>query len=232
MSVRDTRKAITEPIARAVSARPRIDWTARTRGTILDAERYSRFVILMKRALPIAAGVIIMAVVAYALVPRGADRGGINFMPGSVGKVDNDLAMIKPRLTGADEKGNPFVITADAAIQDAKNTRRARLKNVQADMTMENQRWLNATAKTGFVDADAGKLRLDGGIALYTDQGYELHTSGMDVDLKKGFIYGHHTVTGQGPMGALKADRFTVDRNKQVIQLNGNVHTTLISGAK
>ena len=31
-----------------------------------------------------------------------------------LGQIENDLAMIKPRLTGADGKGNPFVITADA----------------------------------------------------------------------------------------------------------------------
>ena len=42
-----------------------------------------------------------------------------------LGQIENDLAMIKPRLTGADGKGNPFVITADAAIQDANNPKRA-----------------------------------------------------------------------------------------------------------
>ena len=36
--------------------------------------------------------------------------------------------MIKPRLTGADAKGNPFVITADTAIQDANNPKRASLQ--------------------------------------------------------------------------------------------------------
>ena len=43
-----------------------------------------------------------------------------------MGQLDNDLAMIKPRLTGADSKGNPFVITADAAIQDGAQSHAAR----------------------------------------------------------------------------------------------------------
>jgi lipopolysaccharide export system protein LptC len=221
-----------EPRVKSAAKRISIDWTARTRGTILDAERYSRFVIVMKRALPIAAGAVIMAVVAYSLVPRPSDRGGVNFEYGSMRKLDNDLAMIKPRLTGADSKGNPFVITADAAIQDGKNARRARLKNVEADLTTQNATWINANAAGGFIDADKQFLTLDGGISVFSDSGYELHTSAVDVDLNKSFLTGNHHVTGQGPQGAFEADRFTIDHKTQHIALIGNVHTTLYAGKK
>ncbi len=63
-----------------------------------------------------------------------------------LGSIENDLAMIKPRLTGADGSGNPFVITADAAIQDAKNPKRARLRKVEADLTTDKNGWVNANA--------------------------------------------------------------------------------------
>jgi lipopolysaccharide export system protein LptC len=226
-SAREPRKAIAEPLRDGI--RHSIDWTARTRGTILDAERYSRFVGVMKRALPIAAGVIIMAVVAYSLVPRPADRG-ISVAYSSYGRIDNDLAMVKPRLTGTDVKGNPFVITAESAIQDARNIKHAQLNKVEADMRLENNRWVDASATHGFVDADKGTLRLDGGISMFSDSGYELHTAAMDVDLRKGLMVGNNPVTGQGPMGAMAADRFTVDRIHQQIHLIGNVHTTIYKG--
>ncbi|HEY1710075.1 MAG TPA: LPS export ABC transporter periplasmic protein LptC [Rhizomicrobium sp.] len=226
MAARETGKAVVEPVVRA--PRPRIDWTARTRGSMLDAERYSRFVTWMKRALPLGAGIVVLAVVAYALVPRPTERG-VSLTYGSIDRIKNDLAMMKPRLTGADERGNPFVITADIAIQDKKNAHRAKMKKLEADTTLQDGRWLSATAENGFIDSDTGKLALDGGIAVFTDSGYELHTSAMDVDLKKNFFSGTHTVTGQGPTGTLKADRFWIDRRKQLIQLSGNVHTTLYS---
>jgi lipopolysaccharide export system protein LptC len=229
MAERNSRKAVAEPIERRRVSH--IDWSARTRGTMLDAERYSQFVVVMKRVLPVAAAIVVMAVVAYSLVPRPADRG-IKFFPGGVKTVDNDLAMMKPRLTGADDKGNPFVITAERAIQDARNSRHVRLEKVEADMTLDNQRWLSAMAETGFVNADAGKLTLNGGIAVYSDSGYELHTESMHVDLNKGLIAGDEAVTGQGPMGGLKADRFTVDRKHQQIHLLGNVQTTIYAGRK
>lgn len=210
--------------ATAMKGRRR-DWTARPRGTMLDAERYTRFVTLMKRALPIAALLLLAVVAIYAFQPRQHDRVAMTFE--KVGEVANDLAMIKPRLSGSDAKGNPFVVTADRAVQQGRNSRRAELFNVDADMTLDNERWLNATAAKGLFDADAKTLKLDGGISVFSDDGYELHTQSASFDLKKGFVHGEHPVRGQGPVGTMRADRFEVDKMQQQIRLYGNVETTI-----
>jgi lipopolysaccharide export system protein LptC len=201
------------------------DWSARPRATVLDAERYTRFVTLMKRALPIAALVLLAAVAVYTFQPRQQDRVAMTFE--RVGAVANDLAMIKPRLSGTDAKGNPFVVTADRAIQQGRNSRRAKLIDVDADMTLDKQRWLNVTAASGLFDADAKTLVLGGGISVYSDDGYELHTKTAHFDLKNGLVHGDHGVRGQGPMGTMSADTFSVDKAKQFIRLDGHVRTTI-----
>ncbi|HEX3810207.1 MAG TPA: LPS export ABC transporter periplasmic protein LptC [Rhizomicrobium sp.] len=222
---RSIKQAVVQTLGPVPAARGVRDWTARTRGSVNDALRYTRFVTIMKRALPLAAAAILAAVVAYSLQPRETSRVAMTFE--SIGKVDNDLAMIKPRLTGKDSDGNPFVVTADAAIQDPKNIHHAHLKNVEADMTMKKGGWMSATAATGYLDSDAHKLWLQGPIAVYSDDGNELHTPAAVVDLKAGVIHGTSGVSGQGPMGTMRADRFTVDRAKKTIQLNGHVHMTI-----
>ena len=218
---RSTKTAVAAPVA---PVKERRDWTARARGTALDALRYSQFVALMKRALPLAAAVVLAAVLVYSFIPRQPDRVTMTFE--SRGVFENDLSMIKPRLTGSDDDGNPFVITADIAIQDPKDIHRGRMKNIQADMTLDNGRWLNATATEGGFDMEAGLLKLHKGIAVYTDDGYELHTANVDIDMKKGRFHGPGTVTGHGPFGTLRADRFEVDHKKQLLHLAGNVHMT------
>jgi lipopolysaccharide export system protein LptC len=203
----------------------RLDWAAKSRGTMLDAEKYSRFVSIMKRALPMAAVVLIAAVVAYALQPRQQDRVTMTFE--SMREVDNDLAMIKPRLIGDDSDGNPFVVTADRAVQVGRNSRRARLENVEADMTIAKKDWLNATAARGLFDMDSNMLTLDGGLSVFSDTGYELHTQSATVDLKKSIVRGRNTVSGQGPIGTMRADTFVLDRAGGTLVLNGHVHTTI-----
>src|SRR5579872_1525946 len=120
---------------RASGEPARHDWTARARSTAMDALRYTQFVGVMKRALPAAAFAIIAAVLAFFFVARQPARLSMTYE--KMGTLENDLAMIKPRLTGADGNGNPFVITADAAIQDAKNPKRARLKKIEADLQLD-----------------------------------------------------------------------------------------------
>jgi lipopolysaccharide export system protein LptC len=215
---------------RASTLKPRRrDWSARPRGTMLDAERYTRFVTLMKRALPIAALVLLAAVAVYVFQPRQQDRVAMTFE--RVGEVANDLAMTKPRLSGTDAKGNPFVVTAERAVQLGHNSRRARLESVDADITLDKERWLNVTANNGIFDANARTLVLDGGISVFSDDGYELHTRSAHFDLKKGFAHGEKKVTGQGPLGTMSADRFEVDKTTQQIRLKGNVHTTFQKAA-
>lgn len=240
------RQAVAQTLGPAPAARTHRDWSARTRSSMGDALRYTRFVTIMKRALPLAAGAILAAVIAYSMQPR-QQQNKLPFTVQSMGTIDNDLAMIKPRLTGQDAEGNPFVITADAAIQDPTNIRRARLKNLEADMTLKAGRWLNATAQSGLIDTEAHMLWLQGPIALFSDDGNEMHTTAATVNLKTGIIQGDKPITGQGPQGTMRADHFRIQHAMPVskkpsdrqliaaarkpsptrIYLYGNVHMTI-----
>jgi lipopolysaccharide export system protein LptC len=206
------------------------DWSARTRTTAGEAQRYSRFVALMKRLLSLGAFLIIAAVLGFFFVQRLPRQLQMSYE--SLGRVDNDLAMMKPRLTGSDSKGNPYVITADMAVQDARDPKKASLKNMEADLALDKQRWLNARAKTGTVDMNTGQLELTDGIDVFTDEGYELHSHSASANLKQSVIHGHEPVTGQGPDGTLRADQFHADRATNILTLSGHVHMTLFGTKK
>jgi lipopolysaccharide export system protein LptC len=204
---------------------PQYDWSSRVRTTAKEALRYSKFVSLMKRLLSLGAFLIIAAVLAFFFVQRQPRQLTMSYE--MLGRVENDLAMVKPRLTGADAKGNPFVITADMAVQDAKNAKKASLKNLEADLALDRTSWINARARAGMVDMAAGRLELNGGIDLFTDTGYELHSASASMNLKQSVVHGHQEVTGRGPDGAFRADGFYADRNTNLLTLTGNVRMTL-----
>jgi lipopolysaccharide export system protein LptC len=206
------------------------DWSARVRTTAGEALRYSRFVALMKRLLSLGAFLIIAAVLAFFFIQRMPRQLQMSYE--RLGRVDNDLAMMKPRLTGADTKGNPYVVTADMAVQDAHDPKKASLKNMEADLALDKQHWLNARAKTGMVDMNTGQLELTDGIDVFTDAGYELHSHSASANLKQSVIHGHEPVTGQGPDGTLRADQFHADQTTNILTLSGHVRMTLIGAQK
>ncbi len=213
-----------EPVA-AAAPRPQRDWSSRVRSDAHQTERYSRFVTLAKRGLLIAAGVLIAAVLVYSLQPRQREQLAMGFQ--RLGIVNNDLAMVKPRLTGVNEEGDPYVVTAERAIQDRANAKRAWLINVDADVTLKDGTWVGSTAPHGLLDAAAQMLVLTGAVAIYSDKGYEVHTTIANVDMHSGMIEGNQAVSGQGPLGTFRADRFKIDRDEKVVYLFGNVRMTV-----
>ena len=201
------------------------DWSARVRTTTMEALRYSRFVVLMKRILALGAFLIIAAVLAFFFVQRMPRKVEMSYE--QLGRVQNDLTMMKPRLAGSDSKGNPYVITADRAVQDSRDAKKAVLQNIQADLTLDHANWVNARARSGLVDMTTGQLELYGGIDVFTAAGYELHSASASANMKQSVIHGHDTVTGQGPSGTLRADEFHADRATDILTLSGHVHMTL-----
>lgn len=222
---KQVRSAIAQPMSAAPGQTSR-DWSARQRLSAGDALRYSKYVAVMKRLLPIGAVVLMGSVVVYALMPRHQERY-VTMQQSS--NVSSDLTMTRPSFTGTDEKGNPYKVTAAEVIQDpkAKNTLRAELKQVDADMQFEGQSWISASAKHGFIDAQAGTLTLDGGLSVFTDNGYELHTQSANAYIKTNILEGTEKVSGHGPLGQFSADRFHFDRLKKQLQLTGHVKMTL-----
>jgi lipopolysaccharide export system protein LptC len=206
------------------------DWSARVRSTASEALRYSRFVTVMKKLLSAGAALIIFAVLAFFFVER--QPRGLQLAYEKLGRVQNDLAMMKPKLTGTDSKGRPFTITADRAVQDAHDPKKATLRNLEADLALDKDNWINARARAGMVDMNTGQLELDNGIDVYTGTGYELHSRSASANLKQSVIHGHEPVTGQGPDGTLRADSFHADRQTNLLTLTGHVQMTVLGTAK
>ncbi|HEY6578517.1 MAG TPA: LPS export ABC transporter periplasmic protein LptC [Rhizomicrobium sp.] len=229
MSVRRAHgeQAIAEPLGRAPLVRGHRDWNARVRASARQTERYSRFVTIMKRALPLAAAALMAAVLVYALQPRQENSRRVAMTFQRLGIVNDDLAMMKPRLTGVDDEGDTYLVTADEAIQDRLDSKRATLRNVQGDVTLKDGSWITTVAPGGLLDAKNRRLALGGAIAVYSDSGYELHTTAAGIDMRTALISGNRAVTGQGPMGTFRADRFKIDRRARMVFLYGNVHMVI-----
>jgi len=206
------------------------DWSARVRSTASEALRYSRFVTVMKKVLSAGAFLIIFAVLAFFFIER--QPRGLQLAYEKLGRVQNDLAMMKPKLTGTDSKGRPFTITADRAVQDAHNPKKATLQNLEADLVLDKDNWINARAHAGMVDMNSGQLELNNGIDVYTGTGYELHSRSASANLKQSIIHGHEPVTGQGPDGTLRADSFHADRETNLLTLAGHVQMTVLGTSK
>ena len=114
-------------------------------------------------------------------------------------------------------KGNPFVVTAEAAIQDAKNPKRAQLRRSKPIWP-----WTRAagstpvprTAMSIWVSAARTGRRHR---CLFRSAGYQLHTNQrLDRSQQMGGAW-PPAVTGHGPLGIMRADRISFRPRKKPV---------------
>jgi len=221
------------PIPTETAAKPRKEtrlsyrareWRISPRATLMSARRYSIFVKFMKGALPLAALALGVVVLVYALQPRDAGRMAMTFE--RLGRVEGDLAMIKPRLSGIDNDGLPFVLTAARATQEARGSDRVRLEDVTADISLKDGTSLHVTAVTGVVDTKTHVLQVSGGMHLISEN-YDARTQSAVADLKAGTVHGENGIEAQGTFGSITAQRFVLDRESRQLRFSGAVHMVI-----
>jgi lipopolysaccharide export system protein LptC len=194
------------------------------RETLATIRRYSIFVSFMKGALPVAALGPGIAVLVHAIQPRDNNRMALTFE--RMGAIENDLAMVMPRLTGVDDDGNPFVVTAGTAVQESRGSDLVRLEDVDAEITLKEGN-IHVEAARGIVDTRQHLLDVSGGIRLTSDAGYDARTPAAKADLKAGTVRGENGIEATGSFGRITADRFTMNRTTRQLRFTGNVRMVL-----
>ncbi|MBF0094948.1 MAG: LPS export ABC transporter periplasmic protein LptC [Alphaproteobacteria bacterium] len=177
---------------------------------------YSRFVSMMKLILPSMAVVLIALVVVWPRLSSVDERFRLGFSSMSAGAVDS-LTMVNARYFGTDNDNQPFTVTADLATEAADGSHALDMESPKADITLKDGTWLVLDSSTGHYNHDSGLLDLRGGVNVFQDQGYELHTAAVQVDLKANRAVGRDPVRGQGPFGEVDAEGLLItERGKNV----------------
>ncbi|MGE0715308.1 MAG: LPS export ABC transporter periplasmic protein LptC [Alphaproteobacteria bacterium] len=203
-------------------ARPaggRIAWPAAARPR-RHVVAYSRLVSLLRYLLPILAIGLLALVAAWPQIQRGAEGMRLQAVKLDPGDVST-LRMSNARFQGLDERGKPFLLTADGAVQNPKDKNFLALEGPKGDITTESGAWVQVSGANGVFDNARKTLDLMGGVRVFHDNGYMFETEMARVDLKTSEIDGNDPVAGHGPGGLVEAEGFRVLKKGDVIQFKG-----------
>lgn len=179
--------------------------------------RYSRFVGIMKVLLPSLAVVLLGLVLVWPKLSLDDDRFRIGFAALTPDAV-NTLAMVNARYYGVDKNNRPFTVTADSAVEEDPKAGIIVLDKPKADFATRDGHGVYVEAVRGFYHQKEQLLELEGQVALFHDEGYELHTEEAAIDLGAGTAEGTRAVTGNGPQGRIDGQGFRiVEKGRQIL---------------
>jgi lipopolysaccharide export system protein LptC len=206
-------------------------WTPRETSVAYSVAQYSRFVSLMKIALPSAAGFLLLLVVLLPQLRRDEDRYRIDTeMSDAAG--GESLSMTNARYFGTDDEGQPYSVVASGVRQRSDDQETIELNAPAAEISRNDGKFLSAKADEGLYDRGEQKLDLSGNVDVGEENGYRFRTDKALVNLEEGSASGTAPVTGEGPLGTLEAqDGFRLTDRGRTVYFNGKSRLVLNSKA-
>lgn len=138
----------------------------------------------------------------------------------------DELHVAKPRFSGIDASGNPYDITAEAAVQLPGDDRMMELEKPHAITTNDGKK-STLTANAGAFSSEANKLTLEDNVEFEHNIGnetYVLRTPAATFTIDDERVASDAGVEGDGPRGSsLSAERMLADNKTGQVLLEGNV---------
>ncbi len=160
---------------------------------------YSKFVRIMRLALPLAA----MIIVAILFLRTGIDDNLVVTTQNTDNKdikeqqiVQNEL--LNPKFESMDKKNQPYEIIAKRAVQGEKNKDLIMLEQPIGTMIMKDGLKVIMKANTGAYRQDTERFFLQGSVFMEHEGGYTLRSEEAHIDLKQNFAWSEKHVQGSG----------------------------------
>ncbi|MGN6819412.1 MAG: LPS export ABC transporter periplasmic protein LptC [Sphingomonas sp.] len=188
---------------------------------------HDSLIAILRIVLPSAVGVV-AALMVFLPLTAGGD---VSFV------LDrNKVEVTKERLRvqtatyrGQDNKGQPFTLTAQSAVQKSAAEPIVDIDKVLAEIELaDGPGKLNAPS--GRFNLNNQQLDVNGPITFTGPKGYSLNSTGATVDLRQKTMQGTGGVSGTLPQGRFTADSMSADLENRIVRLNGRATMTFSHG--
>lgn len=188
--------------------------------------RYSRFVGIMKIALPLAALCLMAVIVAWPTL-----RDQEQPMVEALEKQPDALQVTAPVLVGTDREDRPYSIAADRANQGPEGPHIVELTRPEGEIATPSGTRISLNADLGRFDRDSKQLHLMGDVRLSSDDGHHFATDDAYVDMDTQSAWGDEPVQGEGPAGKIEAEGFRIEDNGATVIFTGQSRAVLTGAA-
>lgn len=195
---------------------------------------YSKFVHLMRLALPLCA----LAIVVVLYLRSGLEEQVIKPIEDVVKAPDLQMRsisrneLLRPKFESIITDGQPYEITAERAVQGEKNKDLIMLDQPTGKITMKDGMHMVLHSLFGAYRQDTGRFFLEGDVQFVHDGGYRLQTQEAHIDLKQGYAWSEKGVKGTGVDMSVSAAGVRADNNTGEVVFSGPATLVLEKGMK
>ena len=190
------------------------------------ATQHSRVVAILRKALPVVA--VIVTATYFISTRLNVTVGGVTASVSGVEVNDGNLRMVNPVLKGMDKKNGSYVVSAEYADQDMKNTKMIKLHAIKAELTNEQKGWSRMQAVRGLFNSETQRLTMYDDIRVSTSSGVTGKLTQASLDMQGQIVRSHQPVAFDLPNGTVRARALTLHSAEKTILFRSQVHVHII----
>jgi lipopolysaccharide export system protein LptC len=194
------------------------------------AERHSRLVRILRKALPVIAVVVLASY--FISTQLSVSVGDLTASIDGIDVADGNLRMTNPKLKGADKKNGQYVIGADYADQDIKDPKVIKLHAIKAELSAADGGWSRMEATRGVFDSKIERLVMQDKITIVTSTGVSGALKYASLDTKNQILRSHQPVSFILPNGTVRANALTLQSAEHTVTFRGKVVVHMVRKEK
>ena len=218
---------MSRPITANAIEAPTHGWHASHRAnlerTVRSAVRHSRFVRVLRVALPVAVVVSIGTYVVLTYFSPMAALASLPSVSGKLGVQGSKITMESPKIAGIGRNQRGYQLTAETAVQDITKPDQLELKNLRAEIEMADADMLVVTAKNGTYHTRMDKVTLREHVVFTTAQGLTAKMREAVIDMKKGTLQSDQAVDFRLPSGRVQSNGVEIEESGEVVRFTRGV---------
>jgi lipopolysaccharide export system protein LptC len=195
------------------------------RGWAAPGGSHDALIRLLKIGLPAAIGVT-LAFLAFSPLENKKEVSFI-LNKNTAQHAEERMRAAAAEYRGQDNKGRPFVLRAQSAVQRSSAERVVDIHGVTARMNLESGA-ADLAAPRARYDIDNDLVDVVGPIRLTTADGYRMDTRDVRVDLRQRQMQSRGAVDGQMPLGNFSASRMQAELGDRRVILTGGAHLRIV----
>lgn len=215
---------MTKDMNAATSTETLSNWAPQRQMTLEQARKRSSMVGLMRMLFvagaAISAGMMIGPIAATAISGVGSDIDRIS--------SDEVVTMVNARFTGRNVAGEAYVITADTARRRLDDPSVIDLTNPR----LVDDAGTEVESPTGTYHQNDEYLDLFEAVQVRDSEGYTFTTTSARVFVQDGRVQGLEPLSGNGPLGDVRADSYEIVDDGDRVILRGNVDMMIYPGGR
>lgn len=184
----------------------------------MDAwRRRSAVIRVLRWALPALMGALVIALAGFFTLSSIQ-------APNALPKVtQTEIKLVGARFMGRMADGRSFLIGAGSAARSDTDMQQVILTDPILTLGGETGAPSRMSARRGIYDEKTRVLRLTGDVRIDNGRGQRIATNDSIIDTRTGKITGQSGISGDGPLGQVRANAYEVDRETGRVIMKGRV---------